>query len=561
MKKKKCDKRLAACLLSVVAPTAPLAAVENEAAVGDGKQAPHIVLILADDLGYGDLSCYGANRIQTPTIDQMAEEGMRFTHAYVCSSLSSPSRYGVLTGRYAWRTRLEYGVLNNYSQPLIEPERTTIASLLKRHNYHTACVGKWHLGLDWALNESAPDDPVAQVFNSPKDNLQQYIDFSKPVEGGPVERGFDYFFGMAGSNNMQPWVYIENERVLQPPSEYQRPYDFIAEQVTRAPDWDMRTVNQVITQKAVEVINQHFAEDKGQPLFLYLPTSAIHRPCLPTFTRGQSQAGLRGDLVVELDWTVNEVIKALKVNGAYENTLLIFTSDNGPRPGDPALWIDRYKRESYEEYQDYFGDYAPQYINENGNAIWKNGWVTYDHPSSGPFRGFKQDPSEGGLRVPFLVHWPNRVPAAAVNEHVICATDILATLADLMGDCLAENEGEDSYSFLSNLLDGNAPQVRQTVTPAGGGSGALILIRDEWKYIEPALPGRWPETYYPDGPGDKVPRLFYLREDVAETTNLYNARPDQAAELVEEMARIRSHTQSEANPDSERKSNDRIIKH
>ena len=511
------------------------------------KQAPNIILILADDLGYGDLSCYGATKIQTPALDQMASEGMRFTNAYSCSSLSTPSRYSVLTGRYPWRTRLEYGVLNSYDKPLIEPERTTVASLLKRHGYYTACVGKWHLGLEWELNDNAPEDPEKNVFSSPKDNLQVYIDFSKPVKGGPVERGFDYFFGMAGSNNMQPWVYIENDRVLQPPTEYQKPYDFIAENVTRAPDWDMRTVNQVTTVKAVEVINNHFANNKDQPLFLYFPTSAIHRPCLPTFTMGKSQAGLRGDIVVELDWTVNEVVKALKANNAYENTLIIFTSDNGPRPGDPAIWINRYKNEDYEEYQDYFGDFNPEYINEKGNAIWKNGWLTYDHRSSGVFRGFKQDPSEGGLRVPFIVHWPGKVKPAGVNNSLICGGDILATFAELMGDQLKENEGEDSYSFLPNILNIKAPQVRETVTLASGSSGALVMIRDGWKYIEPAKPGRWPETYYPESPGDKIPRLFNLNEDMSENINLYDKMSGKAAELVKIIDKVKANAKSESN--------------
>ena len=516
-------------------------------AVEKEKTTPNIILIFADDLGYGDLSCYGATKIQTPAIDQMASEGMRFTNAYASSSLSTPSRYGLLTGRYPWRTRLEYGVLNSYDKPLIEPERSTIASFLKRQGYYTACVGKWHLGLEWELNDKAPENPEKNVFSSPKDNLQEYIDFSKPVKGGPIERGFDYFFGMAGSNNMQPWVYIENDRVLQAPSEYQRPYDFIAENVTRAPDWDMQTVNQVTTHKAVEVINNHFANNKEQPLFLYFPTSAIHRPCLPTFTRGKSQAGLRGDIVVELDWTINEVIEALKANNAYENTLLIFTSDNGPRPGDPAIWINRYKDEGYEEYQEYFAGYKPEYINEKGNAIWKNGWLTYDHPSSGLFRGFKQDPFEGGLHVPFIVHWPGKVKPAEVNHNMICAGDIFATISDLMGDPLNENEGEDSYSFLSNILDAKAPQVRRTLTLASGSSGALIMLQDGWKYIEPAQPGRWPETYYPDSPGDKIPRLFNLNNDLSESFNLYDEMPDKAAELVNSIDCVRSNTKSESN--------------
>ena len=510
------------------------------------EEKPNVVLILADDLGYGDLGCYGATKIQTPAIDQLAAQGIKFTNAYVSSSLCSPSRYTILTGRYAWRTRLEFGVLKNYDTPLIEPERTTLASLLKRNGYYTACVGKWHLGLNWALNDKAPENPEETIFNSWADNLQEYIDFSKPVKGGPVERGFDYFFGMSGSNNMQPWVYIENDRVLQAPSEEQKPYDFIAENVTRAPDWDMKTVNQVITNKAVEVINRHFAKNTKQPLFLYFPTSAIHRPCLPTFTKGKSQAGLRGDVVAELDWTVNEIMTALKKNGAFENTLLIFTSDNGPRPGDPAVWIERYKKEGYEEFQEYFDDYQPEYVNEKGNLIWKNGWLTYGHRASGDFKGFKQDPSEGGLRVPFIVHWPGKAKPSTVNNNMICAGDLLATFSDLVRDPLQENEGEDSYSFLPNMLDSNAPPSRNTLTIASGSSGALIAIKGGWKYIEAAQPGRWPETWYPNGPGDKEPRLYDLNNDYSERNNLYGTMPGKAAELVQIINHVRANTKSEA---------------
>ncbi len=512
----------------------------------DMDKLPNIVLILADDLGYGDLSCYGATKIQTPVIDQLASEGMKFTSAYVTSSLCSPSRYSILTGRYPWRTRLEYGVLKNYEKPLIEPERTTIASLLKRNGYFTACVGKWHLGLEWSLNDKAPANPEEEVFNSGKDNLQQYIDFRKQVKKGPVDLGFDYFFGMSGSNNMQPYVFIENDRVLQPPSKPQvKAYDFYA-MMDEAPDWDIKTVNQVITRKAVEVINHHFAGNSMKPLFLYFPTSAIHRPCLPTFTKGKSRAGLRGDIVVELDWTVGEIVEALKANNAYDNTLLIFTSDNGPRPGDPAVWIERYKKEGYEEYMEYFDDFKPEYVNKNGNMIWKNGWLTYGHQASGGFRGFKQDPSEGGLRVPFIVRWPGKAKPGSVNPGLICTGDFLATFADILGEPLRQDEGEDSYSFLSGILGKNAPQVRETVVPASGSSGALIVIRDGWKYIEAAKPGRWPETRYPDGPGDSVPRLYNLNVDSQEKNNICEAFPTKAAEMMNVIERVRLNTKSEA---------------
>lgn len=510
------------------------------------KKNPNIVFILADDLGYGDLSCNGATKIDTPVIDSLASSGMRFTNAYASSSLCSPSRYSIMTGRYSWRTRLQYAVLTNYAKPLIEPERVTLASLLKRNGYHTACVGKWHLGLNWELNDKAPANADDSVFNSWKDNAQEYIDFTKPVKGGPIERGFDYFFGMAGSNNMQPYVYIENERVLQAPSEDQLPYDLYSN-TKKAPNWDIKTVNQVITHKAVDVINNHFANNKKQPLFLYFPTSAIHQPCLPTFTKGKSRAGLRGDMVAELDWSVREIIKALKKNNVYENTLLIFASDNGPKPGDPAIWIDKYKSGDYEDYyQNYFDDYTPEYINPNGNENNKHGWLTYGHSSAGNFFGFKQDPWEGGLRVPLIVHWPGKVKPRTVNNNAVCASDLLATFADLMGDRLHDGEGEDSYSFLSNIFDSKAPQVRKSLTLASGGSGAFIEIKDGWKYIESAKTGRWPESFFPNSPNAFEPRMYNLKNDIYEQKNLYSKMPIKASELIKVIEGVKTHSKSEA---------------
>lgn len=505
-----------------------------------GFRNPNVIIILADDLGYGDLECYGATKIETPVIDKLASEGMMFTNAYVTSSLCSPSRYSILTGRYSWRTRLKFGVLKYFEKPLIENDRTTLATMLKRNGYHTTCVGKWHLGLDWQVNDRAPENVDDSVFNTWNVHAQEYIDFTKPVRNGPLEHGFDYFYGMAGSNNMEPYVFIENDHVTQAPSVEQKPYDHYGN-VPRAPNWDIKEINQDLTHKAVEVINDHFQNHKEQPLFFYFAASAIHRPCLPTFTRGKSQAGLRGDIVVELDWTVVQVIKALKANNAYDNTLLIFTSDNGPRPGDPAYWLDRYENGDYDNYhQAYFDDYVPEYVNPDGNLIWKNGWFTYGHSASGPLLGFKSDAWEGGLRVPFIVHWPQNVEAGTVNNRVICLSDLMATFAELVGDSLGENEGDDSYSFLPNLFNENAPQVRKSLTLTSGASGAFIEVQNGWKYIEAATPGRWPETYYPDGPSKLDPQLYNLNEDVSEQHNLYENIPDKVKELKDMIRQIQA---------------------
>ena len=503
------------------------------------EQKPNIVLILADDLGYGDISAYGASKISTPAIDGLAEEGMRFNNAYAPSSLCSPSRYSLLTGRYSWRTRLEYGVLKYFDTPLISEDETTLADLLKRNGYYIACIGKWHLGFEWEVNENAPENPEKNVFDSWDKNVQDYIDFTKPVDEGPVERGFDYFYGMTGSNNMQPYVYIENNRVTEAPSVPQKAYDHYIN-VDRAPNWDIKEVNKVFTQKAVDVINDHYKDRADQPLFLYFPASAIHRPCLPTFTKGKSRAGLRGDIVLELDWTVEEIIKALKANNAYDNTLLIFTSDNGPRPGDPVLWLETYAEGDYEDYhQDYYDDYEPEYVNEQGNRIWEKGWMTYGHDAAGKLLGFKSDAWEGAFRVPFIVRWPGKVTPGTSNENVICLTDVMTTFADILNDTLSEDTGVDSYSFLSNLLDRDASQVRKSLTISGGASGAMVEIADGWKFIEAAVPGRWPETYYPDGPSKLEPQLYYLKEDPGENNNLYNSEKEKVKELKEIIATVR----------------------
>lgn len=509
---------------------------------------PNIVLIVADDLGYGDLSCYGATKISTPAVDRLATDGMLFKDAYAASSICSPSRYSIITGRYSWRTRLKYGVLTPFAKPLIAENRTTLASLLKRNGYDTACIGKWHLGFDWALKTNAPANPDRNVFNTWNPRAQNYIDFSKPIRGGPVARGFDSFFGLAASLNMMPYVYLKNDHVVEPPSvEKNHVYD-MDQHCLKAPDWDSRTVNQVLTRKAVETINGHFAEHSGKPLFLYFATSAIHRPCLPTFTRGKSRAGLRGDMVLEFDWSVKKVVAALKRNHALKDTLLIVTSDNGPRPGDPLLALEKYKREDYAKgfYLDYFSKYKPEYINPSGNPVWKTGWLTYGHRAAGVLLGFKEDAWEGGLRIPLIVDWPGKIKAGQTNDNTVCLTDLLATFADLVGDHLSAGEGGDSYSFLANLLNDKAPQVRTSMVVSSGGSGAFVVRSGVWKYIEASKP-RWEQTYYPNGPWIGENQLYNLKDDVSEKTNLYNRMPKIAARLKRIITRVEQHTGTEGN--------------
>ena len=509
---------------------------------------PNIVIIFADDLGYGDFSCYGASKIKTHNVDELAANGIRFTDAHVASSLCSPSRYSIMTGRYPWRTQLKSGVLKSFAPPLIEEGRTTLASMLKANGYYTACIGKWHLGFNWALKESILPDTILSSSDFWGQVQQDDIDYSKPQKGGPIERGFDYFFGINASNNMIPRAFIEYDKVTAKPSV---PDDFSRNRL-RAPDWDLGTLDRELTKKATEVINNHFSKADKSPLFLYFPTSAVHPPWLPAFTKGQSEAGMRGDMVIEFDWIVGELVEALKKNNAFENTLIILTSDNGPHPGDPVAMVERHKNKAfgdeYDYYQPYFEHYQPEYL---GVYNEENGWLTYDHNTKAGLLGFKSDAWEGGLRVPFIVHWPKNIEGGFVNSNVICTVDILATLAEITGVELHEDEGEDSYSFLTNLLDNDSPQVRKSLVMAAGRTGALVVRKGDWKYIEGADPLIWDTTQYyspnnyPDVPSFMQSQLYNLKEDIFETNDLIDSSPEKVSELQAIVSLVKQNKRTE----------------
>ncbi len=509
---------------------------------------PNIVLIVADDFGYGDLGCYGATKINTPNVDELAANGIRFTEAYVSSSLCSPSRYSILTGRYPWRTRLKSGVLKPFVPPLIEEDRTTLASMLKMNGYYTACIGKWHLGFNWNIKESTPPDADLSSTDFWRQVRQEDIDYSKPQKGGPVERGFDYFFGLNASNGMPPFAFIENERVTMKPS---LPEEFTRRRL-RAPDWDLRTLDRDLTKKAIEVIDNHFSKAEKSPFFLYFPTSAVHPPWLPAMSKGQSEAGMRGDMVVEFDWMVGEVVAALERQNVLENTLLIITSDNGPHPGDPVDMVERHEiktwGDEYDYYQPYFAEYQPEFP---GIYNEEKGWLTYDHDTRAGLLGFKSDPWEGGLRVPFVVHWPARIKGGDINSNVICTVDLMATFADIIGMELGEDEGEDSYSFLSNLLDNNAPQVRKSLILAAGRTGALVARKGDWKLIEGADPLIWDTTQYyspnnyPGVPSFMESQLYNLKEDISERTDLIDSLPEKASEMEAMVSFVKQNRRTE----------------
>ncbi|HQF13228.1 MAG TPA: arylsulfatase [Thermogutta sp.] len=489
---------LSAIVLLVTIFALPAGASDFQAEQGN---LPHIVLILADDLGYGDLSCLNPDsKIQTPNLDQLAQEGMIFTDAHTPSSVCTPTRYGLLTGRYSWRTRLQSGVLYGFDRPLLEPNRMTLASLLKSHGYATAAVGKWHLGLGW---QSAQGTPVTDKDFTTDD---PGVDYTRPITEGPLTVGFDYFFGIAASLDMAPYCYIENDRVTAIPQEDTKGQEFPMNwrPGKKSPDFEHDQVLSVLTERAMGWLSKTHKKAPKQPLFLYFALTAPHTPVLPLPEfQGKSQAGSYGDFVVQVDHVVGQLVKTIEDLGIRDNTLVIFTSDNGS-----TMTI----RPFFQKYQ---------------------------HATNYHFRGQKSDIWEGGHRVPFLVRWPGHVPPKSVCHQPICLTDCLATFAELVSSPLPDDAGEDSFSFLDLLENPNAPFQRAPIVMHSI-AGFFAIREGDWKLLECRGSGGWslPENKVPK---DALPKQLYnLKDDVGEQHNLLLEHPHVAQRLSEHLEVIRT---------------------
>ncbi|XOV91779.1 MAG: arylsulfatase [Bacteroidota bacterium] len=457
---------------------------------------PNIIYILADDLGYGDIGILNPeSKFSTPYIDQLAKDGIIFTDAHTSSAVCTPTRYGIVTGRYNWRSRLKSGVLSGKAKALIPPSRVTVASLLKKVGYHTAFMGKWHLGWDWDITDSLN---LNNLNYEPKDFGA--IDFTKPISNSPNDLGFDYTKGIPASLDIPPYVYVENERVSGLPDkvtvdkgkyswwrEGPTGSDFVHEQVTpNLFEW----TDQYVREKAKD----------ENPFFLYLALPSPHTPILPT-EEWQDKSGLLPytDFVMMIDDYVGKLDKTLKELGIEDNTMIIFTSDNGC---SPAAGIDE--------------------LIEMGH-----------HPSY-HFRGHKADIYEGGHRVPFFVKWPSKIKKGQISDQIICTTDLMATLADITGTVLKDNEGEDSFSMLP-FLTGEDPKTPRTSIIHHSINGSFAIRKGDWKLIMAPGSGGWS---YPR-PGrdlavlDTLPpvQLYNLSNDPGETTNLQAANPDVVNEL------------------------------
>jgi arylsulfatase A-like enzyme len=414
--------RLAAALLTLAAP-APLPAAD--------PPKPNIVYILADDLGYGDPGCYNAaSKIPTPHIDRLAKEGVRFTDAHSPSAVCTPTRYALLTGRYAWRTRLQRNVIGPFAPPLIDANRLTVAELLRRHGYATACVGKWHLGWGWPA-------PVGGAR-----------DFTQPVPDGPTTRGFDRYFG-TDVPNYPPYCFLDNDRTVGIPGEAapvgRDSFNIAGPMV---PGWKLGDVLPGLEKRAVETV-EAFAKG-GKPFFLYLPLTSPHFPVVPTpAVRGRSTAGAYGDFVVQTDNVVGAVLDALQRTGAAANTLVILTSDNGPEitgEVDPGAY-DRLRQ--------------------------------FGHASMGPLRGSKRDAWEGGHRVPFVARWPGQIRAGTTSDETVCHVDLMATAAALLGARLPADAGVDSVNILPALRGEPRREPLREATVHHSGQGKFAVRRGD----------------------------------------------------------------------------------
>lgn len=480
-------------------------------------EKPNIVVILCDDLGYGDVQCYGG-RIATPRIDAVAKQGMRFTDAHTSSSVCSPTRYGLLTGRYNWRSPLKRGVLGGLSPRLIEPDRATIASILKEQGYHTACVGKWHLGMDWSRPENKPVselniEPRSQVFN---------VDYGAPIKNGPNAVGFDYYYGISASLDMVPYTFIENDRVTELPTKdssflmmHGRDNGGTTRKGPTAPGFDAVDVLPRLTEKACEYIAQRAPAAKERtPFFLYVPFASPHTPILPT-KPWLDKSGMNpyADFVMQTDDCIGQIMDALEKNGVADNTLVIITSDNGCSP------------------QANFDELAK-----------------HDHHPSGPLRGHKADIFEGGHRVPFIVRWPGEVKPGTESAQLVCLVDILATVGDILQLKIRDDAAEDSISFLG-ALQGKENGGRDHLV-SHSINGTFAMRRGEWKLALCPDSGGWSAPRPGTPAARELPplQLFNLKDDLGETKNLATEHPELVEKLTKELETLVANGRSTPGP-------------
>ena len=478
--------RQSAAVLSIL--LACIASIGNAA---DNK--PNIIVILADDMGIDSVSALNDKMgLKTPAIDQLAREGMSFSDAHSTSAVCTPTRYSVLTGRYNWRSRLKRGIVGQWERPLIEDQRLTLPEMLRGHGYDTACIGKWHLGWHWPKKGGGATERLDE------------IDFTAAVKGGPNDHGFDYYFG-DDVPNWPPYVWRENDRLLGEITTRMKAGAMVG--VSAGPavtDWDFRAVLSEYAKRCSNYVRQRANQER--PFFLYFPMPSPHTPIAPhNDFRGKTKVSEYADFLFQTDWAVGELLSALKETGQADNTLVIFTCDNGTSPKANFAELDA----------------AGVHLNEH-------------------WRGWKADAYEGGHRVPFIVRWPGQIKGDSNSEQTVTLADIMATCAAVVGHELAADAAEDSVSLLPTLRGDNVREPLHEVVVHHSVSGHFAIRRGKWKLLLCRGSGGWSPPREPAAATQNLPpvQLFDLHNDPKETRNLQADHPDVVAQLTSALRHI-----------------------
>ena len=492
------------CLKYVIFPLTILSIISDckPKETQNRPDAPHIIYILADDLGYGDLTCLNSeSKIPTPNLDRISNNGVYFTDFHTNAAVCTPTRYGILTGRYAFRTRLKEGVIWGYSPPLISQTRITVPSFLRDNGYITACIGKWHLGLNWVKK-----DPNREIKDLPgnfryPEQFEDNVDYNKPVKGGAVDHGFDYSLIIPASLDMSPYCYINNARVFEPPSDYtwgRSPEVYgrgvFWRQGKISPGFDFSNVTPTFIDSACQFITRH--ANRNKPFFLYLALPSPHTPWMPAEEYlGISDAGRYGDFVVMIDHLIGKIIRTVEDEKIENRTLIIFTSDNG-------------------------ADWRPRDIENTG------------HRSNYIFKGRKGDIYEGGHRVPFIAQWKGVIPQGSHSDEVMCSTDLLATLAGMLNIQVPDSAGEDSDNLWPAFIGEVKSSPVRNVTIHHSSQGIFSIRKGRWKYTPHLGSGgkSVPKEIIPEE--NEAPGTLYdLEMDPKEENNLYKEYPKIVKEL------------------------------
>ncbi|NJO03769.1 MAG: sulfatase-like hydrolase/transferase [Bacteroidia bacterium] len=475
------------------------------------SRKPNIIFILADDLGYGDLKSLNPDsKIPTPNMDKLVKQGIHFSDAHSNSAVCTPTRYGILTGRYAFRTPLKRGVLWGYSPPLIEPGQETVASFLQKQGYHTACVGKWHLGLDWVAKDKNKDIPNIRANDPVSPNFDDNVDYTQYIAGGPADHGFDYSLIIPASLDMSPYCYLRNGTVVAAPTQYTegknekndgRGVFWRAGKV--APGFDFYTVLPTLIDSARQYIERQAQAD--QPFFLYLALPSPHTPWLPaTEYQDASQADTYGDFVAMTDQMIGSILQTIEKQGIDDNTLIIVTSDNG-------------------------ADWRPTDLEE------------HQHRANHIYRGRKADIYEAGHRVPFLARWNGVIPASSHSHEIVCTTDLMATLSGLLQTELPPGVGEDSYNLWPAFLGKSTENPIRPFTIHHSLDGFFAIRQGNWKFTPHLGSGGFtdPKVVEPQ-PGEAPGTLYDLKNDPQEQNNLYKQHPEVVKALSQQLEKIKN---------------------